>query len=121
MYQITAYIIYLAISLVTVLRVGKNLHRNGETFLFSECPDYDLSHSANNFLYTGYCLVNTGFAFYFLNSTGKLGNTTEVVEFIIYSEGIIFTSLGCLHLLNIIFAPRIISYFLTKKTINTNL
>lgn len=115
MYQIIAYIIYLGFSVVTVWIVGKNLHRNGETFLFSECPDYALSHSANNFLYTGYCLVNTGFAFYFLNSTGTLTNTLQVIEFIIYSEGIIFISLGCLHLLNIIFAPRIISFFLSKK------
>ncbi len=115
MYQIVAYSLYLSFSLVTVLVVGKNLHKNGETFLFSECPDYNLSHSANNFLYTGYCLVNSGFAFYFLNSAGKLSTVVDVIEFVIYSQGIIFISLGILHLINIIFAPRIISFFLNKK------
>lgn len=115
MYQILAYIIYLSICLITVLIVGRNLHRNGKTFLFGECPDEALSNSTNNLLYVGYCLVNTGFAFYFLNTSGKIGTPTELFEFIATSEGIIFLSLGCLHVLNIIFAPRVISFFLAKK------
>lgn len=115
MYQILAYIIYLAFSLITVLIVGKSLHRNGKDFLFSECPDENLSTSANNFLYIGYCLINTGFAFYFLNSSGHITNLVQLLEFIATSEGIIFLSLGCLHIINVILAPRIISFFLTQK------
>lgn len=115
MYQIVAYIIYLSFSLITVLVVGKNLHRNGKEFLFAECPDENLSTSANNFLYIGYCLVNTGFAFYFLNSADSITTLSEVIEFIATSEGIIFLSLGFLHVLNVILAPRIISFFLSKK------
>jgi hypothetical protein len=115
MYQIIAYVIYLGFSLITVLVVGKNLQRNGKEFLFAECPDENLSTSANNFLYVGYCLVNTGFAFYFLNSSDTITNFSQVVEFIATSEGIIFLSLGFLHVLNVILAPRIISFFLSKK------
>ncbi len=115
MYQILAYIIYLAFSLITVLVVGKSLHRQGKVFLFAECPDENLSTSANNFLYIGYCLVNTGFAFYFLNSCDTISNFTQLLEFITGSEGIIFLSLGLLHALNVLFAPRIISSFLNKK------
>lgn len=118
MYQILAYIIYLSFSLITVLVVGKNLHRNGKDFLFAECPDENLSTSANNFLYVGYCLVNAGFAFYFLNSSGKILNFMQTLEFVMSSEGIIFLSLGFLHIINIIFAPRIISFFLNKKLQN---
>lgn len=115
MYQILAYIIYLGISLITVLVVGRNLHRNGKVFLFGECPDEALSNSTNNLLYVGYCLVNTGFAFYFLNTSGRIDSWTRLLEFIATSEGIIFLSLGSLHVLNVIFAPRIISFFLAKK------
>lgn len=115
MYQIIAYIIYLSFSLITVLIVGKNLHRNGKEFLFAECPDENLSTSANNFLYIGYCLVNTGFAFYFLNSADTITDFSQVIEFIATSEGIIYLSLGFLHVLNVILAPRIISFFLSKK------
>lgn len=115
MYQILAYIIYLTFSLITVLVVGKSLHRQGKVFLFAECPDEDLSNSANNFLYIGYCLVNTGFAFFFLNTTGSISNFMELLEFIATSEGIIYISLGFMHVLNVIFAPRIISFFLAKK------
>jgi hypothetical protein len=101
-------------SLLTVIVVGKILHRNGETFLFAECPDKQLSQSANNFLYIGYCLVNTGFAFYFLNSSNHIDTLSETIEFIATSEGIIL-SLGIMHIFNIIFAPRILSFFLSKK------
>ncbi|MES2761824.1 MAG: hypothetical protein V4677_06445 [Bacteroidota bacterium] len=115
MYQIAAYIIYLSFSLITVLIVGKILHRNGKTFLFAECPDEQLSTSANNFLYMGYCLVNTGFAFHFLNSTSIITNLGQLLEFIARSQGIIFLSLGFMHIVNVILAPRIISFFLSKK------
>jgi hypothetical protein len=118
MYQILAYIIYLSISLITVLIVGKNLHRHGREFLFAECPDESLSSSSNNFLYIGYCLVNTGFAFYFLNASGTILSVAQLLDFIATSEGIIFFSLGILHVLNVILAPRIISFFLYKKLLN---
>lgn len=121
MYQILAYIIYLVFSLVTVLVVGKSLHRQGKVFLFAECPDASLSNSANNFLYVGYCLVNTGFAFYFLNTTGSITNFLSLLEFISVSEGIIYLSLGIMHVLNVIFTPRIISFFLSKKSNHINL
>ena len=98
MYQIISYIIYLTISLVTILVVGKSLHHNG-----------------NNFLYIGYCLVNTGFAFYFLNSTHQITNLIQLLDFIALSEGTVFLSLGILHIINVILAPRIISFFLMKK------
>ncbi len=118
MHTIIAYFIYLAFSLLTVLIVGKTLHRNGEHFLFAECPDKQLSQSANNFLYIGYCLVNTGFAFYFLNSHSNIQSFAQVLEFIATSEGTIFFSLGCMHIVNVILAPRIISFFLSKKSTN---
>jgi hypothetical protein len=115
MFTVIAYSIYLMFSLLTVIVVGKILHRNGETFLFAECPDKQLSQSANNFLYIGYCLVNTGFAFYFLNSSNHIDTLSETIEFIATSEGIIFLSLGTMHIFNIIFEPRILSFFLSKK------
>ena len=115
MHTIIAYIIYLLFSLLTVIFVGNILHRNGEAFLFAECPDKELSHSANNFLYIGYCLVNTGFAFYFLNPSNAICTTSQVIEFMATSEGIIFLSLGVLHIFNLVFAPRILSFFLAKK------
>ena len=115
MYQIISYIIYLTISLVTILVVGKSLHHNGKDFLFSECPDENLSTSTNNFLYIGYCLVNTGFAFYFLNSTHQITNLIQLLDFIALSEGTVFLSLGILHIINVILAPRIISFILMKK------
>ncbi len=115
MYTITAYLIYLFLGLVTVFIVGTNLHRNGKNFLFGECPDASISDSANNFLYVGYCLVNSAFALFFLRSAGDLDSFREIIEFICASQGTIFISLGVLHLLNLLFAPRIINHIFRKK------
>lgn len=119
MYTIIAYITYLLISAATVLIVGKDLHRNGKNYLFGECSNKEMSESANNFLYIGYCLVNTGFAFFFLRSAGDLTSFSQVLEFITDSQGIIFISLGITHLINIIIVPKIIMYFLNKRLLIT--
>jgi hypothetical protein len=119
MYTISAYITYLSISAITVLIVGKNLHRNGKNYLFGECSNTEMSESANNFLYVGYCLVNTGFAFFFLRSAGNMISFAQVLEFIGDSQGIIFFSLGITHLINIIIVPKIILYFLNKRLLIT--
>jgi hypothetical protein len=118
MFNSIAYMIYLLLSLVTVLWVGKILHRNGKAYLFAECPDPHFSEASNNFLYTGYCLVNTGFAFYFLNTCEILVSWTEVFEFITRSTGIIYSSLGIMHFINMLFVPKVINLFINKRSIN---
>ncbi len=115
MYTIIAYIIYLLCSIFTVFKVGKILHKNGEVFLFGECPDRALSESANNFLYKGYCMVNTGFALFFLGFTKGMKDVQQVIEFICRTQGIIFLSLGSAHIINLLIVPKIMNHFLTKK------
>lgn len=121
MYNVIAYIIYLCLSLIIVLRVGRILHRNGKDYLFGECHDQAASEATNNLLYVGYCLINTGFAFYFLNSCETLTNFTEILEFITDSEGSIIISLGAMHFVNMLLAPKIITFFLSdsKRNIKT--
>ena len=115
MYTLTAYLAYLGLSVFTVFYVGKKLHNNGRAYLFGECPDEALSTSANNFLYVCYCLLNVAFALFFLQSTHKLVSLAEVVEFLAETQGIICISQGVLHILNVLFAPRIINLLLNKK------
>lgn len=115
MYTVTAYLVYLSLSLFTVFYVGKKLHNNGRVYLFGECPDEALSTSANNFLYVCYCLLNTAFALFFLRSTHKLVSLSQVVDFITESQSIICLSQGLLHLLNVVLVPRIIKLLLNKK------
>jgi len=118
MYTIIAYIIYLFLSLIIVFIVGNILHKNGKAYLFGECPDKELAYSANNFLYLGYCLINCAFALFFLRSTTGIESSSQVLEFIATSQGFIFSTLGVMHFVNIIFAPKIINYFLKRKQIN---
>lgn len=120
MYNSIAYILYLLCSLVVVIRVGRILHRNGRLFLEDTCPDKHLADSTNNLLYVGYCLMNTGFAFYQLNSLHTLKNFTDVIEFIASSEGFILVTLGIMHFLNMLIVPKIILFFADTKNIITN-
>lgn len=115
MYTIVAYLFYLFLSVFTVVGVGRSLHRQGKIYLFGECPDDKLSTSTNNFLYIGYCLLNTGFALFFLGTGKPLASLTESIEFVAASQGIIFLTLGLLHFLNILLAPKIVRALLEKK------
>lgn len=114
MYNIVAYSAYLACSLVVVLWVGRVLHRNGRAYLFEECPDKMVSEAANNILYVCYCLLNAGFAFYDLHTCGPLSSMAELLEFLASSEGFLLLVLGFMHILNLLFAPKIISLFISK-------
>lgn len=115
MYNVIAYSAYLACSLVVVLWVGRILHRNGKAYLFEECPDQLVSEAANNILYVCYCLLNAGFAFYDLNACHRLNSLAEIIEFLASSEGFLLLVLGFMHLLNLLFAPKVISLFISKK------
>ncbi|MBS1635004.1 MAG: hypothetical protein JST26_03710 [Bacteroidetes bacterium] len=115
MYTIIAYILYLLCSFLIVVWVGKILHTNGRAYLFEECPDKAISEAANNLLYVGYCLVNTGFAFYHLDTCGQMSGIADVVEFMADSEGFILITLSILHFINMFFAPKIISLFIKRN------
>ena len=120
MYNSIAYIIYLLCSLIVVIWVGRTLHRNGKLFLEETCPDKHLADSTNNLLYVGYCLLNTGFAFYQLNSFQTLKSFTQVIEFVASSEGFILITLGIMHFLNMLIVPKIIMYFADTDQLITN-
>lgn len=115
MYNIVAYSVYLICSLVVVLWVGRILHRNGKAYLFEECPDKSVSEAANNILYVCYCLLNAGFAFYDLNTCNHLSSLAGLLEFLASSEGFLLLVLGFMHIINLLFAPKVISLFISKK------
>ena len=120
MYNSIAYIIYLFCSLVVVIWVGRLLHKNGKLFLEETCPDKHLADNTNNLLYVGYCLMNSGFAFYQLNSLETLKNFTDVIEFVASSEGFILITLGLMHFLNMLIVPKIILFFAETDKLITN-
>ncbi|MDP2386279.1 MAG: hypothetical protein Q8M29_07900 [Bacteroidota bacterium] len=120
MYNSIAYIIYLLCSLFVVIWIGRILHRNGKLFLEETCPDKQLADSTNNILYVCYCLMNSGFAFYHLNSFATLKDLNDVIEFIATSEGFILITLGVMHFLNMLIVPKIIMFFADTSKLITN-
>lgn len=119
MYTILSYLLYIVSSLFTILVVGRQLHRDGKTYLFGECEDLQLSISANNFLYLCYVLLNSGFALLFLGHTSGIETPQRVVEFLASSQGFIFLSLGSLHFINVLTVPRILKFYLKNKSLTS--
>lgn len=115
-----AYLLYLMGSLIVVVWVGKILHKNGKVFLENNCTDKQLANNTNNILYVGYCLVNSGFAFYTLQTSRTLLGAHQIIEFVSESLGSLLITLAIMHYLNMIFVPKIISLF-TNKLINNQL
>ncbi|MFL5752828.1 MAG: hypothetical protein ACJ76F_05430 [Bacteroidia bacterium] len=101
MFNLIAYSIYLSIALITVLWVGKILYRNGRFFLLETFTHEVLADSVNRILYLGYCLVNSGCAFYHLNTCTTLVNYQQLLEFISSSCGQLYLIIGFMHLENL--------------------
>jgi hypothetical protein len=111
MYNVTAYIIYLFIALITVFGVGRILFRNGRFFLVEVFHSEHIADNINRVLYVGYCLVNSGCAFYHLNTCSTLDTIQQLVEFIISSTGQLYLIIGFMHYFNLILVPRLNTLF----------
>ena len=107
MYNLIAYLIYLSVALTTVLLVGRPLFRNGRFFLIEIFESEQTADQINRLLYVGYCLVNTGCAFFHLNSLATLNSSQQLIEYIASSCGELYLIIGIMHFLNLLIVPRI--------------
>lgn len=111
MYNTTAYIIYLGIALITVFGVGRLLFRNGRFFLVEVFHSESIADNTNRILYAGYCLLNSGCAFYHLKDCPDLNTFETLIEFIAHSSGQLYLILGIMHFFNLVLVPRLHTLF----------
>src|SRR4051812_6758346 len=111
MYNVAAYIIYLCIALITVLGAGRILYRNGRFFLVEVFHSESIAVNINRVLYAGYCLVNSGCAFYHLNTCSTLDTAQQLIEFIAFSSGRLYLIIGFMHFFNLVLIPRLCTLF----------
>jgi hypothetical protein len=119
MYNLIAYGIYLSLALITVLFVGHLLFKNGRFFLIEVFDSSSLADNINRVLYLGYCLVNSGCAFYHLNTVSNLNTVQELIEFLFGSTGQLYLILGLMHFANLLVIPRLKPFL--KTSLITNL
>ncbi len=105
MYNAQAYIIYLALALVSVLVVGRKLFVNGRFYLVEIFHDEKIADAANRFLITGYCLVNVGGAFNCLHRVAGFETMMQAMEYVFLNQGKLLLLIGTWHCVNLCLLP----------------
>ncbi len=100
--NIQSYLIYLSISGIITIYVGKDLHKNGYHLILNLFKEIHLSKTINNILLMGYYLVNIGYIAITIQQFEAIPNTLEMMQALSQKIGIILLILGSLHINNII-------------------
>ena len=98
---ITAYLLYLAISIGITVWVARTLSRNGKVFLV-QCFGHnaELAASTNHLLVVGFYLVNIGFITLTLSLGAEPTSWPEAIRFLSSKVGLAVIVLGGMHFFN---------------------
>lgn len=100
--HVLAYLIYLAVTLVLTVWVGRTLFKNGRVFLIDIFHgDEALADAVDKLLLVGFYLVNFGYAVYSMNIFSSIENYRELMEELSYKIGTIILILGAMHFFNL--------------------
>ena len=102
-YNVLAYLIYLAATLLLILWLGATLYRNGKPFIVM-ClgGDVTLATAINKILLAGYYLLNIGYTIYCLRIWNDVSGWLELFETVGVKIGIIVLILGVMHIINVL-------------------
>ena len=101
--NIIAYLIYLSITGIIIIKVGRICYNNGNIFVSQLIPNHeDLCHKINQLLLVGYYLLNIGYCAMTLISWRKIDNMTQLIEVITSKSAFIIIAIALMHYINII-------------------
>ncbi len=101
-HTVTAYFIYLPVSVAMTIWVARTLHKNGRVFLVQAFHGReDMADSVNHLLVVGFYLINVGFIAAALRYGAKPHDLQEMIEFLSTKLGIVLLVLGGMHFFNI--------------------
>lgn len=107
--NIIGYILYLSITSVIILKVGKLCYDNGNIFVSQLIPDHlELCHQINKMLLIGYYLLNLGYCAMTLISWEQILTFNQLIEIIAIKSAIIILTIGFMHYINIILLTKYI-------------
>ncbi|MBE8727667.1 hypothetical protein [Flavobacterium hungaricum] len=107
--NITAYLIYLCITIFIIVKVGKVCYKNGNIYVAALIPDHiDLCQKLNQVLLLGYYLLNIGYCAMTLISWQKIVSAAQLIEVICIKTAVIIFIISFLHYLNIIVITKYI-------------
>jgi hypothetical protein len=104
---VTAYLIYLAISIALTIWVAQTLFKNGRVFLVDVFyGNESLADSVNHLLVVGFYLVNLGYVSLALRLGYNVASTREAIEALSYKVGMVLLVLGGMHFFNLFIFSR---------------
>lgn len=110
-YNISAYIIYLALMVFIIVYVGKYFYTNGRIFIISLFNGQEsMADQINRILLVAYYLFNIGYAFIKLNHWQKITDIEMLVSSLSVNMGVLILILAVTHYLNMLAI-----YFLSKS------
>ena len=107
--NIIGYLIYLSLTSIIIIKVGKLCYDNGNIFVSQLIPNHEeLCHQINKTLLIGYYLLNLGYCAMTIISWEKIQTTNQLIEIIATKSAIIILSIGFMHYINIILLTKYI-------------
>lgn len=107
--NIIGYGIYLLITSIIILKVGRICYNNGNIFVSALIPQHeDLCHKTNQILLVGYYLLNLGYCAMTLISWQKIVSFNQLIEVIAYKSAIIVCTIAIMHYINILLLTKYI-------------
>ena len=100
--NLLGYTIYLIITTLIIVKVGKTCYRNGNIYVAELIPEHnDLCHKTNQILLLGYYLLNIGYCAVTLISWETIHSIPQLIEVIALKTATIIGIIAVMHYLNI--------------------
>jgi len=107
--NIIGYLIYLIITTIIIIKVGRICYQNGNIFVSELIPNQeDLCHKINQILLIGYYLLNLGYWAMTLISWEKILSFNQLIEVIAFKSALIICTIAVMHYINIIILTKYI-------------
>lgn len=100
--NVSAYCIYLLITVILTVWIGRVCHKNGIYFIIDCLKDESIAHSINNLLLVGYYLMNIGYAILTIKGWETILTIPQLLNVLTFKLAIIILTLAAVHYLNMI-------------------
>lgn len=99
---ILVYMIYIIVSFMMTIWVGRTLHKNGRIFLVDRFYGNEaMADSVNHLFLVGFYLINIGWICAVLKVYGNIDDVRECIEILSRKIGIVLILLGVMHFFNL--------------------
>jgi len=99
---VSAYVVYLLVSVTLTIWVARTLHQRGAIFLVDAFHgNAELAASVNHLLVVGFYLINIGFVSLALKSNAHIATARDAIEMLSDKLGWVLLALGSMHFFNL--------------------